>query len=73
MVSHHVNRGLARAFMTGIEASLRAGADIIVNTDADNQYVGADIPALVAPVRDGEADVVIGTQAARRTSRRSRR
>ena len=62
VVSHHVNRGLARAFMTGIEASLRAGADIIVNTDADNQYVGADIPALVAPVRDGEADVVVGTR-----------
>src|SRR6478609_6134096 len=62
VVSHHVNRGLARAFMTGFEASLRAGADIIVNTDADNQYVGADIPALVAPVRDGEADVVVGTR-----------
>jgi glycosyltransferase involved in cell wall biosynthesis len=62
VVSHHVNRGLARAFMTGIEASLRAGADIIVNTDADNQYVGADIPALVAPVRGGEADVVVGTR-----------
>ena len=62
VVSHHVNRGLARAFMTGIEASLRAGADIIVNTDADNQYVGADISALVAPVRDGEADVVVGTR-----------
>jgi glycosyltransferase involved in cell wall biosynthesis len=62
VVSHHVNRGLARAFMTGIEASLRAGADIIVNTDADNQYVGADIPALVAPVRDGQADVVVGTR-----------
>lgn len=62
VVSHHVNRGLARAFMTGIEASLRAGADIIVNTDADNQYVGADIPVLVAQVRDGEADVVVGTR-----------
>jgi glycosyltransferase involved in cell wall biosynthesis len=62
VVSHRVNRGLARAFMTGIEASLRAGADIIVNTDADNQYVGADIPNIVAPVRDGDADVVVGTR-----------
>ncbi len=53
VVSHDVNRGLARAFMTGIEASLRAGADVIVNTDADNQYVGADVAKLVAPVLDG--------------------
>ena len=58
VVSHDVNRGLARAFMTGIEASLRAGADVIVNTDADNQYVGADVAKLVAPVLDGQADVV---------------
>ena len=62
VVSHDVNRGLARAFMTGIEASLRAGADIIVNTDADNQYVGADIAKLVAPILDGRADVVVGTR-----------
>jgi len=62
IVSHDVNRGLARGFMTGIEASLRAGADIIVNTDADNQYQGGDIPKLVAPVLDGEADLVVGTR-----------
>ena len=62
VVSHDVNSGLARGFMTGIEASLRAGADIIVNTDADNQYVGGDIPKLVAPVLDGHADVVVGTR-----------
>jgi glycosyltransferase involved in cell wall biosynthesis len=62
IVSHDVNRGLARGFMTGIEASLRAGADIIVNTDADNQYVGGDIPLLVAPVLAGRADVVVGTR-----------
>ena len=62
VVSHDVNRGLARGFMTGIEASLRAGADIIVNTDADNQYQGADIAKIVEPVRDGAADVVVGTR-----------
>jgi glycosyltransferase involved in cell wall biosynthesis len=62
VVSHDVNRGLARAFMTGIDASLRAGADVIVNTDADNQYVGADIAKLVEPVLEGTADVVVGTR-----------
>jgi glycosyltransferase involved in cell wall biosynthesis len=62
IVSHDVNRGLARGFMTGIEASLRAGADLIVNTDADNQYQGADIPKLVAPVLGGQADLVVGTR-----------
>lgn len=55
-----VNRGLARAFMAGVEGCLKAGADVIVNTDADNQYCAADIPALVAPVVRGEADMVIG-------------
>jgi glycosyltransferase involved in cell wall biosynthesis len=54
------NRGLARAFTTGVEAALRAGADIIVNTDADNQYRAADIPALIAPILAGKADMVIG-------------
>ncbi|MDD5557799.1 MAG: glycosyltransferase family 2 protein [bacterium] len=53
-------RGLAQAFMAGLDASLRAGADIIVNTDADNQYCGADIPPLIAPILRGEADMVIG-------------
>jgi glycosyltransferase involved in cell wall biosynthesis len=62
---HHVIRfrrrkGLAAAFSAGIDASLKAGADIIVNTDADNQYAGADIAKLVAPLLDGKADVVIG-------------
>jgi glycosyltransferase involved in cell wall biosynthesis len=60
IVSHGRNRGLATAFMTGIDASLRAGADIIVNTDADNQYQGASIPDLVAPVLAGRADMVVG-------------
>jgi glycosyltransferase involved in cell wall biosynthesis len=53
-------KGLAAAFMAGIDASLKAGADIIVNTDADNQYAGRDIARLVAPLLAGEADIVIG-------------
>jgi len=62
---HHVvgfpgNRGLARAFAYGLTACLERGADIIVNTDADNQYCGEDIPKLVAPIMRGEADIVIG-------------
>jgi glycosyltransferase involved in cell wall biosynthesis len=62
---HHVvrlprNAGLARAFMAGLEASVQRGADIIVNTDADNQYVADDIHLLVAPILDGRADLVVG-------------
>jgi len=60
IVSHGHNQGLAKAFMTGIRSSLQAGADIIVNTDADNQYCAADIPKLIAPILSGEADIVIG-------------
>ena len=54
------SRGLAATFKAGIDAALRLGADIIVNTDADNQYPGSSIPALVAPILRGEADMVIG-------------
>ena len=54
------NSGLAHAFLTGLDAGLRAGADVIVNTDADNQYDGSCIPALVAPIVAGQADLVIG-------------
>jgi len=54
------NRGLAAGFAAGLDAAVRAGADIIVNTDADNQYHGGDIAALVAPILRGEADIVIG-------------
>jgi glycosyltransferase involved in cell wall biosynthesis len=54
------NRGLAAAFAAGIDAALSLGADIIVNTDGDNQYAGADIPDLIAPILAGQADVVIG-------------
>ncbi|MFH1996313.1 MAG: glycosyltransferase family 2 protein [Candidatus Omnitrophota bacterium] len=53
-------RGLARAFEAGIEKALHMGADIVVNTDADNQYRGEDIARLVKPIVDGKADVVIG-------------
>ena len=63
--AHHVlslkkNHGLARAFFAGIEKCIELGADIIVNTDADNQYCGRDIPKLTAPILSGEADVVVG-------------
>ena len=54
------NQGLARTFSKGIDACLKHGADIIVNTDGDNQYAGKDIPKLVAPILDGKADLVIG-------------
>jgi glycosyltransferase involved in cell wall biosynthesis len=54
------NRGLATAFRRGVEYALAHGADIVVNTDADNQYCGADIPLLVAPVLAGQADLVVG-------------
>lgn len=60
IVRHRRNRGLAAAFQSGIDLALRSGADIIVNTDADGQYVGEDIAKLVAPVVAGEADIVIG-------------
>lgn len=60
VVSFPRNQGLARGFMAGIEACLRAGADVIVNTDADNQYEAKDIPALVQPILEGKAEIVIG-------------
>ena len=62
VVRHPVNRGLAVGFMSGLEACLRLGADVIVNTDADNQYCGADIPKLTAPVLAHDADIVIGAR-----------
>jgi glycosyltransferase involved in cell wall biosynthesis len=54
------NKGLAAAFQAGLDACLKLGADVIVNTDADNQYSGEDIPRLVEPILAGEADMVIG-------------
>lgn len=60
VVSFTRNKGLAKGFMAGIDACLRNGADIIVNTDADNQYCGEDIEKIVRPIIEGKADVVIG-------------
>lgn len=60
IVSFKKNRGLALGFMAGLDACLHLGADIIVNTDADNQYCGEDIAKLVQPILDGKADIVIG-------------
>ncbi|MHB1004374.1 MAG: glycosyltransferase family 2 protein [Chloroflexota bacterium] len=60
IVRHSGNRGLAAAFQSGIDACLRLGADIIVNTDGDNQYPQADIPRLVQPIIEGCADIVVG-------------
>jgi glycosyltransferase involved in cell wall biosynthesis len=62
---HHIvrltnNKGLAAGFQAGLDASLKLGADIIVNTDADNQYYGADIEKLIAPILRGDADMVVG-------------
>jgi glycosyltransferase involved in cell wall biosynthesis len=62
---HHIvrltnNRGLAAGFQAGLDACLKLGADLIVNTDADNQYFGGDIPKLVAPILEGRADMVVG-------------
>lgn len=62
IVRHTRNQGLARGFMTGLDACLRLGADVIVNTDADNQYNADDIPALTEPVLAGHADIVIGAR-----------
>lgn len=60
VVRFKVNQGLARGFMVGLQTALHLGADIIVNTDADNQYSGGDIPKLIQPILEGRADVVIG-------------
>ena len=62
VVSFTNNQGLARAFLAGLDSCIKLGADVIVNTDADNQYLAADIPALVAPILAGRADVVIGAR-----------
>ncbi len=64
---HHIvrftkHKGLARAFYAGLDAALKADADIIVNTDADGQYKGEDIPRLVQPILEGKADIVIGNR-----------
>lgn len=60
VVNFKRNKGLAKGFMAGLDACLRNGADIIVNTDADNQYNGPDIDRLVRPILEGKTDIVIG-------------
>ncbi|HEY5052437.1 MAG TPA: glycosyltransferase family 2 protein [Solirubrobacterales bacterium] len=60
IVSLTNNKGLAAGFQAGLDACLKLGADVIVNTDADNQYRGADIPKLLAPIVAGQADMVVG-------------
>jgi glycosyltransferase involved in cell wall biosynthesis len=62
VVRHTSRKGLARAFATGLDSGLRLGADVIVNLDADDQYDSSAIPALVAPILAGTADMVIGTR-----------
>lgn len=62
VVSFKQNRGLAAGFMAGLDACLRLGADIIVNTDADNQYCGSDIETLVRPILEGKYDIVVGSR-----------
>jgi len=60
IIRNKKNIGLARTFRKGLEACLEAGADIIVNTDGDNQYAGQDIPKLIAPILAGRAEIVVG-------------
>ena len=62
IVNFNQNRGLAKGFMAGLDGCLRNGADIIVNTDADNQYCAEDIQALITPILEGKADIVIGAR-----------
>jgi len=62
IINFSQNQGLAKAFIAGLEACLRAGADIIVNTDADNQYCADDIPSLIEPILSGKAEIVIGAR-----------
>ena len=62
IISFSRNQGLAKGFIAGLDACIRLGAHVIVNTDADNQYQAADIPALVAPILAGKAEVVIGAR-----------
>lgn len=60
IISNTINQGLARSFRLGLDECLRLGADIIVNTDGDNQYAGKEIPKLIQPILDHQAEIVIG-------------
>lgn len=62
IVNFRRNKGLAHGFVAGLDEALKQGADIIVNTDADNQYWGEDIEKLVRPILEGKADIVIGAR-----------
>ena len=68
-----VHLGLAGAYQAGLDAALKLGADVIVNTDADNQYRGADVPRLVAPILAGRADLVVGDREVRTSAHFSAR
>jgi glycosyltransferase involved in cell wall biosynthesis len=65
IVQHQINRGIAAAFQSGLDACLKAGADIIVNTDGDHQYPGGEIERLIAPILAGQADLVVGDRQTR--------
>jgi glycosyltransferase involved in cell wall biosynthesis len=73
IVTYVGNKGLAYAFMAGVNACLALGADIIVNTDADNQYNGADIANLIRPILDRKADIVVGERPIDETEHFSKR
>ncbi|NMC61162.1 MAG: glycosyltransferase family 2 protein, partial [Candidatus Methanofastidiosa archaeon] len=62
IISHKYNMGLAQSFRDGLNRALEMGADIIVNTDADFQYNGSEIPKLIAPIIEGKADIVLGNR-----------
>ncbi len=62
VVSLSCHQGLAKAFAAGLDAAIKAGADVIVNTDADNQYDARDIPSLVSPILQGRAEIVVGAR-----------
>ncbi|MEI6125562.1 MAG: glycosyltransferase family 2 protein, partial [Pseudomonadota bacterium] len=62
LVRHRQNLGLAQAFMTGLNACVERGADIIINTDADNQYCAGDMPRLIDPILKGTAEIVVGAR-----------
>ena len=62
VIKHIKNKGLAAAFMTGLTACIKLGADVIVNTDADNQYNAQDIPKLTEPILSGKFEIVVGTR-----------
>jgi len=62
IISFTKNQGLARGFLSGLDACIKLGADVIVNTDADNQYRAADIPSLVKPILEKRAEIVVGVR-----------